>query len=62
MYVVPDGTISVLFVPPPLLGVCVIALPEQTSKGTAAIDGLGSTVITTLNGVPAHEPEVGVTT
>ena len=58
---VPDGTMSVLFVPPPFVGVWVVALPEQTAKGIVAIDGLGLTVTETLNGVPAHEPDVGVT-
>ena len=62
VYVVLPGTMSVLFVPPPLLGVAEVDVPEQIAeRAIAAIDGFGLTVTDTSNVSPVQFPDVGVT-
>jgi hypothetical protein len=58
VYVVPIGTIF----PLPFVGVTVNVAPEQIAEGvTSAITGFGLTVIVTVNVLPEHVPEIGVT-
>ena len=58
VYVVPVGTKPLVT----LTGAAVNAEPEQTAAVMLFTAGVGLTVITTLNGAPAQEPLVGVTT
>ena len=55
-YVVPDGTLSV-----PSTGVTVNISPEQITSVVFAMFGTGSTVTVTVNVLPVHVPETGVT-
>jgi hypothetical protein len=54
--VVPAGTISV-----PLVGVTEKVPPLQIVAVLFAIVGFGLTVTVTVNGVPLHVPDLGVT-
>jgi hypothetical protein len=47
--------------PPPLAGDIVAAAPLQTVAVCAITSGTGFTVTVTLNAVPGHVPDVGVT-
>ena len=57
VYVVPAGTIPLV----PFTGVVLNATPVHTVAVIAVIDGFGLTVTVTVNVLPAHAPDVGVT-
>ena len=61
VYVVPAGTTLPLFKADAPLGATVNAFELQIAAACALTNGLGLTVTVVVNGVPAHEPDNGVT-
>ena len=57
LYVVPAGTTPFV----PSTGVAVNEVPLHTVAVIAVIEGFGLTVTVTVNVLPAHVPDVGVT-
>ena len=57
LYVVPAGTTPSV----PFTGVTVNAVPLHTVAVIALIEGFGLTVTVTVNVLPTHVPDVGVT-
>ena len=57
LYVVPEGTTPLV----PFAGVTVNAVPLHTVAVIGFIEGCGLTVTVTVNVLPTHVPDVGVT-